>query len=65
MSANESRPGQAGGGARTDVGDQPCSHPDYTTHEIRVDGRVIGEVRGQTFYKRVQGSKHLFRAGPA
>jgi hypothetical protein len=65
MQVKASRPIAAGGGARTDVGDQPCSHPDYTIHAIRVNGRTVGEVRGQTFAKRVQRSKHLFRVGPA
>jgi hypothetical protein len=29
--------------------------------QIRVNGRVIGEVRGDTFYKTIAGSKHMLR----
>jgi len=31
----------------------------------RQDGRVIGEVRGDVFRKRIKGSKHILRVPPA
>jgi len=31
----------------------------------RRDGRVIGKVQGQVFYKRIRGSKHILRVPPA
>lgn len=35
------------------------------THLIWVDGRVVGEIKGDEFIKNVRGSKHFLRVPPA
>ncbi len=42
-------------------------HPNSSTESIAIsaDGRIVGEVRGTTFTKRIRGSLHLLRQPPA
>ena len=58
-----SRPAEAEGGPvgrGTWAGDKPlCRH--CSTVAIYAQGRCVGEVRGDTFYKTVRGSKHMLR----
>jgi hypothetical protein len=35
--------------------------PSAPARQIRVNGRVIGEVRGAVFHKSIAGSKHMLR----
>jgi len=62
--AEKGRPAGASGGRGLDgrLG-KATSHFDYTTPvKVRLtDGRVVGEVRGNTFVKRVRGSRHMLQ----
>jgi hypothetical protein len=60
--SNEPAVGSGGRGLDGRLG-KATSYPDYTTSvKVRLpDGRVVGEVRGDVFVKRVQGSKHMLQ----
>jgi len=41
------------------------SNPKKDSQPIYVNGRVVGHVRGNVFYKNIRGSKHLLKKPPA
>lgn len=34
-------------------------------HNVIIEQRVVGYVEGETYFKRIQGSKHILRTPPA
>ena len=68
MTRSKAKPAVAGGGLDTNGGAGAPARPHYSTDgaprqpvPIRVAGRVVGVVDGDTFTKRVRGSIHQLR----
>lgn len=68
---NANAPGGQPRAATVERAGSAISNPQYSTSHrtrsipVRVGGRVVGFVRGDTFTKRVQASRHFLRKPPA